>query len=217
MANNSKKLVFRPLSVAFAGLATALTIIIGVLQVGHWITENAAWALWAVIAALIIAIFLLLARLEALKVEADTAAKASTSEQQSTERLSELDRDLAEQLWRYSSDQETLRTLAEFFPYEIPRGAVQSLEELAHLPKTRIAHNAKLAEHLSSLSDSASEWLLELMPLITVEGDHYTTRLEHWVSEEAYESHDARTTALGNTGFDLHEKLLEYQRYYASL
>ena len=131
MANNSKKLVFRPLSVAFAGLATALTIIIGVLQVGHWITVNAAWALWAVIAALIIAIFLLLARLEALKVEADTAAKASTSEQQSTERLSELDRDLAEQLWRYSSDQETLRTLAEFFPYEIPRGAVQSLEELA--------------------------------------------------------------------------------------
>ena len=90
-------------------------------------------------------------------------------------------------------------------------------QQLAHLPKTRIAHNAKLAEHLSSLSDSASEWLLELMPLITVEGDHYTTRLEHWVSEEAYESHDARTTALGNTGFDLHEKLLEYQRYYASL
>lgn len=216
MARNSKKLIFRPLSFIFAGLATAITIILGALQIGHWVSENAAWSLWAVIVALLIAIFLLLARIEALKAEVSTDIESAPQSSQTVEGLSEPDRNLASQLWGYASDEEILTTLGEFFPYEIPRRVVRSLEELARLPMSRAAHNAELAEHLSTLSETASQWLEELGPLITVEDDHYTTRLEHWVSDEAYRSHDARTTELGNTGFDLHGKFLNYQRYFSS-
>lgn len=217
MAQDSKKLIFRPLSVVFVGLATVITITIGALQIGHWITQNAAWALWVVIVALLITILLLLARMAAFKAEAPSGSEAIPQNSEATEDLSELDHDLANQLWRYASDEVILMTLGEFFPYKIPRSAVRSLEELARLPMSRAAYDAELAEHLSVLSESASQWLQELAPLITVEGDHYTTRLEHWVSEEAYRSHDARTTELGNTGFGLHEKFLEYQRYYTSI
>lgn len=219
-----------------------VTIILGVLQVVGWINQSMPWALWAFIAVLILFMFLLAARLEAVTAEAKTMvdakaaetvklearaveaeakvgeaeARASEAEAKSTS-LGELDRELADQLWKYASDRETLEVLSDLEPYQIPRRTVRQIDDLTRLPAIRTPHDDVLAEHLDALVVAASQWLSELTPLVSPEGDRYTTRLDHFVSEENYKRHIAKVETLCDTAADLHASLLGYQRYYASL
>lgn len=261
MSSRSKVFVFRPVAVVLTIVATGVTIALPMLQVGSWITENVVWVLWVVIAVLVVAMLLLVAHLEAVKMrtttaqaaheverlqaaqavqvaeeatgverakaeqamkvadEAKAALEASASSIRPAVALSKLDQDLAEKLLVYASNPKTLNTLGSFFPYEIPQETARAMEELADLPMTRTAHDSTLAQFLVTLADGAREWLSKLLPLITTTayGENYTTKLDHDVSEEAYKWHDARTGELGDVGFDLHAKLLAYQKYYASL
>ncbi|MFT4213717.1 MAG: hypothetical protein QM622_02945 [Microbacterium sp.] len=91
------------------------------------------------------------------------------------------------------------------------------IEELGELSMTRTAHDAELSQHFGALTESAQLWRSKLLPLITMEGDHFTTRLMRDVPQEAYEQHSAMTDELGDVGFVLYEKFLAYQKYYASL
>lgn len=237
----TKRFIFRPLAVIGATISGGLTILLGLLQIGSWVTENAVWILWGTITVLILAMLLLTARLAAVKEQADVAERAVRDERSRNEEasidvvamggkiqegeagvqpsvgLGKLDQALAEQLFGYASDDEMLTTLGYFFPYKIPQGPVRMLEELSELPVTRAAHDPKLAGHLEALTDGARLWLSSFLPLVSTRGDYFTTRLDQDVSEAAYKQHSARTDALGEAGFDLHQKMLEYQRYFASL
>lgn len=237
----TKRFIFRPLAVIGAIVSAGVTILLGVLQIGSWVNENAVWILWGTITVLIVAMLLLTARLAAAKEQADVAERAVGDERLKHERasidaaamsaklleveagvqvsvgLGKLDQMLAEQLFSYASDDELLTTLGHFFPYEIPHGPVRLIEELSALPMTRAAHDATLAGHFKALTDGAQLWLSRFLPLVSTRGDHFTTRLDHDVSEEAYKQHSASTDALGEAGFDLHKEMLEYQRYFASL
>ncbi|MGQ2916467.1 hypothetical protein [Microbacterium aurantiacum] len=238
MSHAPKRFIFRPLWVFLGAVATGVTILLGVLQIGGWITDNATWILWVAVAVLIVVILLLIARVSAVTEEKDgvvaelEAARADIVEaaedaasrisqleasQHRPIRLGEVDGGLARQLYEYSSDLETLDTLANFFPYQIPLGPVRNMERLAHLPQTRTAHNELLGHQLTALAEAARRWLTELQQIVSTDGDHYTTRLDRHVSEEAYRNHRAMTDHLGSVGFELHDKLLEYQRFYASL
>lgn len=237
----TKRLIFRPLAVIGAIVSSGLTILLGVLQIGSWVSENAVWILWGTITVLIFAMLLLAARLAAVQEQANVAERAVRDQRSRNERaplevtgaggkvpdveagvqssigLGKLDQVLAEQLFGYASDDEMLTSLGNFFPYKIPQGPVRMIEELSALPMTRAAHDAKLAEHFEALTDGAQRWLAKFLPLVSARDDYFTTRLDYHVSQEAYKQHSASTDALGEAGFDLHQKMLEYQRYFASL
>lgn len=224
-------------------LATAVTLILPALQAGGWVSEHAVWILWVGIAALLIVMIFLVARLAAVKedltsaIEATFAAGQQTKEvaqeaqqaradledlrtaarQAPTPGLGKLDQGLADQLLEYSSDTSLLTTLGSFFPYQIPMEPVRLLEELAELPTTRTAYNEALNRHLEELAESARLWLEKLAPVSTIDGGYYSTKLHEVVSQNAYQQHAAMTDELGRTGFELHSKLLAYQKYYASL
>lgn len=243
MTSTHRKFVFRPLVIVAGALATGLTITLGILQIGSWINENAVWSLWATIVLLVVTIVLLIARLAAVTEVANVAAEAATTEAERVEAathaaeqardalrdlesavlgapptaLSEIDRSLAEQLFRYASDPELLSTLGSFFPYQIPQGPVRLIDELSELPATRTVHDAQLEQHLSILSETAQQWRTKFLQVASTDGDHYSTRLSHVVSQDAYTQHAAMTDELGDAGFELHSKLLAYQKYYASL
>lgn len=269
MSTDSRRFIFRPLAVVGTVISAGLTILLGVLQVGGWVNENAVSVLWVSIAALIICILLLTAHLAAVKEKAGALAEAAASESAKAETatseaaaareaastaertavgerekalraveevralseklkaaealvptstaLSKLDGKLADQLFEFASNEETLTMLGRFFPYEIPRGAVGRIEELSKLPMTRVAHNDELSKHFLALTEGAQAWLENFLPLVSTRGDHFTTRLDHDVSQEAYKQHSAKTDELGNVGFRLHETMLAYQRYYAAV
>lgn len=241
MAVENKRFIFRPLAVIFAIVSTGVTILLGALQIGSWVNRNAVWILWGTIAVLIVSLLLLAARLAALKEQAKVAERAAFEERLKAERatndvvdvtaqlqaveagmqatggLSKLDQLLAEQLFGDVSNKETLTMLANFFPYEILHGPVELIEKLSALPMTRVAHDDELARHFKALTDAAHLWLLKFTPVVWRDGDNFSTRLVDHVSEEAYEKHRARTNELAEAGFDLHDKMLAYQRYYASL
>lgn len=236
MPSRNKKFIFQRLAVVVpTAVATVVTILLGVLQIFGWITENAPWTLWVFIVVLIIFMFLLAARFEAVTEEAKGVAEAKSAEAAKLEaqlakavtraseaeakltRLSERDQQLADQLWEYASDLETLTTLGEFFPYQIPKGTVRAMEALARLPMTRRAHDTVLKRQLDTLSTTAGQWVLELTQLVAPDGDFYSTRLEDHASGEVRKRHKESTDALGDLGLDLHEKFLAYQGYYASL
>lgn len=240
MARTAKRFIFRPLWIVLGAVATVLTIILGVLQIGGWVNENAVWILWVSIAALILSAMLLIARIAALTSElervseelhvaradadrlgseAAAAARLSAIEvpDQRPASLGDVDKRLAVQLYGYSSDLEVLNMLGDFFPYQIPRRPVRRMEELADLPLTRSAYNELLQHQLTTLADAATEWLTKLRSIVSGDGDFYTTKLQHHVSEAAYQQNAKLTDELGSVGFKLHEKLLEYQRYFASL
>lgn len=269
MSTESRRFIFQPLAVIGAVVSAGLTILLGVLQVGSWVNENAVWVLWVSIAVLIICILVLTAHLAAVKEKADAAARAAASEgakvvtatneaaaareaasiaeraavderetalraieearalseklnvaealAQTSTTLSKQDGKLADQLFEFASNEETLTMLGTFFPYEIPRGAVGRIEGLSKLPMTRAAHNDELSKHFRALTEGAQAWLENFLPLVSTRGDHFTTRLDHDVSQEAYKQHSAKTDELGNVGFRLHDEMLAYQRYYASL
>lgn len=149
--------------------------------------------------------------------EANIGREIAEAAVQQTGGLSDLDQDLAKQLWEHASAPETLTVLGSFFPYAIPREAVRSMEALSNLPMTRTPHDAELAQHLNTLSEAARLWVSKLLPLVSTDGDNFSTKLDSHVSADAYKKHDDKTKELGDVGFELHEKLLEYQRYYASL
>lgn len=217
MSSSRGWFVFRPVAVTLTVVATGLTIALPMLQFGAWISENAVWALWVVIAVLVVAMLFVVAHLAAVK-ERMTDAKAATGvERQAAEQavkdagkaraalevsklaalptdgFSKPDQALAEHLFEYSSNPKTLKTLSSFFPYAIPRETAGLLDELAELPMTRTAHDAELAQHLDTLAEAAGLWRSKLLPLTSWDGDNYTTKLDHHVSEEAYKRHDERT------------------------
>lgn len=231
MDSPDKRLVFRTLPVIATAVATVLTIVVSVIQLGAWVNAYAVWILWAVIVLLSVGLLLLSARSAAIVGQRDNAraelaavkgaAMTETAPEEgstpSAASLSTPDRALADELYAFASDSSILRTLGEFFPYQIPRGAVSRLETLAQMPITRSAHNPALADHFASLTDTAQTWLTKLAPLVSMEGDDYTTRLQYQTSEEQYQKHSNRTDELSDVGLDLHERLLAFQRYYASL
>jgi hypothetical protein len=252
MPPSSKKYAFGPLFIVLGAIATLVTILVAVLPVVTWVNGNAIWLPWAVIAALVVAVMLLIARVTAAKEAAETAEEAIATEVEKTKKatedakkakadakdaeadagearaaledlrsatpaLGELDRDLARQLFEYASDGELLTMLGSFFPYEIPQGPVRLIDELSALPMTRVAQDAELERHFGELAEAARTWRLKLLRVASTDGDHFSTKLDHHVSEAAYRQHSAMTDELGDAGFDLHEKLLAYQRYYASL
>lgn len=236
-----KRFIFRPIAVIGAVVSAGLTILLGMLQIGSWVNENAVWILWGTVTILIAAMLLLAARLSAVKEQADAAERAVGAAELKTERasidaaalsaklqeieagvqepvvLGKLDQMLAEQLFGYASDNEMLTMLGDFFPYEIPHGPVRLIEELSALPTTRAAHDAKLAGHFKTLTHGAHLWLSKFLPLVSTRGDYFTTKLDREVSQEMYKQHSANTDELAEAGFDLHAKMLEYQRYFASL
>ncbi|KUF08557.1 hypothetical protein [Leucobacter sp. G161] len=275
-----KKYAFGPLFIVLGAIATLATILVAVLPVVTWVNSNAIWLPWLVVAALVAAVMLLIARVTAAKEEiviadetivtevekarqtteglnkaradADAAksdaekAKAmarAAVEQTETDRvaaaaaeadaaetraaleslrsasaaLSEPDRDLARHLFEYASDGELLTMLGSFFPYQIPQGPVRLIDELSELPVIRAARNAELERHFGQLAEAARTWRLKFMRVASTDGDHFNTKLDRHVTDAAYKQHTAMTNELGDAGFDLHEKLLAYQRYYASL
>ncbi|MBN8423099.1 hypothetical protein JF531_01015 [Microbacterium esteraromaticum] len=132
--------------------------------------------------------------------------------------LGEQDRSLAQTLYAYASDSATLTELAEFFAYQIPRRLVRQIEELSRLPLTRAAHDAELEGQFNGLVEAAAAWLRLFAEVASTDGDDmYSTRLAQWVSQPAYKQHMALSDKLGALGDDLHDKLMGYQRYYASL
>lgn len=239
----NKTFVFRPIVVIAGGIATLVTILLPLLQVASWINGDGVWILWSVIALLLVVCVLLTARLTAMKMqlvgeqktdepqptptvplEPQAQGRAATQTELPTKgeslprpSLGALDQTLADHLYQFASNPDLLSMLAEFFSYQIPHGPVRLIEELSKLPVTRSAHDQELARHLRTLSETASAWLLSFLPLISTRGDYYTTRLDHHVSEAAYKEHMAATDKLATIGFKLHEKLLAYQSYYASL
>ncbi|UIN30520.1 hypothetical protein [Microbacterium binotii] len=241
MPQTPKRFVFRPLWTTVGAVATVVTILLGVLQIGSWVNEHAPWILWVAVATLIIVALLLVARIAAVRIEKEgvaeelvvaradvviaqtenVAAHARIRELETALRhaapLSEVDRGLARQLYEYASDAEALDMLSLFFPYQIPHEPVSKMEELANLPRTRSAHDVTLSHHLTDLSEAATQWLTKLQQIVSTDGDYYTTRLDQHVSQKVYQQHTAMTNELGSAGFELHTKLLEYQRYYASL
>lgn len=241
MANARPRLVFRPLWIVIGTVATGLTILLGVLQIGGWVNAHAPWILWVAVVVLIITALFLVARVAALKEEKESIAGelevARADSVRVTEKvtaltarireleaslqrpapLGEVDRRLASLLYEYATDPETLDTVAHFFPYRISRAAVNKLEELADLPRTRAAHNEPLSHQLAALAATAADWITKLQVIVSIDGDHYTTKLDRHVSEGAYRQHTKLTDELGSVGFTLHDKFLEFQRYYASL
>lgn len=225
------------------GLATALALILPVIQIGGWISEEADWILWATIVALVVAILLLVARLAAVKENLASALdevvtegqKANDAEQEvhaarsaledlrsaaqqdQAPSLGKLDQALADQLYVYASDPKLLTTLGSFFPYQIPKEPVRLIDELSELPMTRTAHDTELNRHFSALAGAAEFWREKFYRVASTDGDFYSTKLRDRVPEKAYEQHSTMTDELGDAGFDLHEKLLAYQKYYASL
>ncbi len=225
------------------GLATALALILPVIQIGGWISEEAVWILWATIAALVVVIVLLAARLAAVNENVAAAldevvaagkraedlahevaetraaldAFRSTAPLDQAPNLGPLDQALANQLYVYASNPKLLTTLGSFFPYQIPVEPVRLIDELAALPMTRTAHDGELNRHLNALAEAAEDWRGRFYRVASADGDFYSTRLRHHVSEQAYQQNATMTEELGDAGFDLHEKLLAYQKYYASL
>lgn len=225
------------------GLATALALILPVIQIGGWISEEAVWILWGTIAALVVAIVLLAARLAAVTENVTSALDEVVAEGQKAKDLAQeaeearaaleafrsaarpdpapglgtLDQALADQLYAYASDPKLLTTLGSFFPYQIPMEPVRLIDELSELPMTRTAHDGDLNRHFSALARAAELWRGKFYRVASTDGDFYSTRLRHLVPEEAYRQHSTMTDELGDAGFDLHEKLLAYQKYYASL
>lgn len=221
-------------------LATVVTLALPAFQAGGWVSEHAVWTLWVGIAALLIVIIFLVARLTAVKedlvsakeetvaageeakkaaleAQADLEALRASVRQGQTPGLGSLDQGLADQLLEYSSDPNLLRTLGSFFPYRIPMEPVRRLEELAELPMTRSAHDEALSRHFSGLAESATQWLEKFTFVSSIEGDYYSTKLRETVPQEVYQRHAAMTDELGRAGFELHGKFLAYQKYYASL
>ncbi|MCP1430429.1 hypothetical protein J3D45_002927 [Microbacterium foliorum] len=241
MTSGNRRFIFRPLAVIGAVVSAGLTILLGILQVGSWINENAVWVLWGTIATLIGLVLLITARLAAATEVAVSAEKKVAEARRDAEHaradasvatkklrevetaalsvrgLSSVDQALAAKLFEYSSDEQTLRTVGYFSPYQISQAAVQKIEELSELPITRTAHNPELAKQIETLTDAAQRWLSILLPLISARGDYLTTRPDHHLPEGAYHQHIAKTDDLRDTGFDLHRKFLAYQQYYASL
>ncbi|HAQ59481.1 MAG TPA: hypothetical protein DCR63_03250 [Microbacterium sp.] len=225
------------------GLATVLALILPVIQIGGWISEEAVWILWTTIPVLVVAIVLLAARLAAVNEkltsaldevvaggqrakdlaqeveEARAALEASRSAAGADQPpgLGTLDQALADQLYAYASDPNLLRTLGSFFPYQIPMEPVRLIDELSELPMTRTAHDGELNRHVSAITGAAELWRGRFLRVASADGDFYSTRLREHVPEEAYQQHATMTDELGDAGFDLHDKLLEYQKYYASL
>ncbi|GGD76678.1 hypothetical protein [Microbacterium murale] len=149
------------------------------------------------------------AALEDLRNSAQVAAKTALGEQ---------DRSLAQTLYAYASDPATLTELAEFFAYQIPRRLVRQIEELSRLPLTRAAHDAELEEQFNGLVEAAAAWLRLFAEVASADGDDmYSTRLTEWVSQPGYKQHMALSDKLGALGDDLRDKLMGYQKYYASL
>lgn len=275
-----KKYAFGPLFIVLGAIATLVTILVAVLPVVTWVNSNAIWLPWVVVAALVVAVMLLIARVtaekEAMEIADETiatkveetrkaaevakkaradaeAAKSDVEKAKATARtaveqaesawaaagaaeadaeearatledlrsaptvLGELDRDLAGQLFEYASNGELLTMLGSFFPYEIPRGPARLIDELSELPMTRVAQDAELERHFGELAEAALTWRSKLLRVASTDGDHFSTKLDHHVSEAAYKQHSTMTDELGDAGFDLHEKLLAYQKYYASL
>lgn len=276
----TRKYAFGPLFIVLGSIATLVTILVAVLPVVSWVNGNAIWLPWAVIAALVVAVMLLIARVTAAKEAAETAEKSIAVEVEETRKaienaktaradaeaagadaeearatakaaaeqaeiakvaavaaeadaaearaaledlqsaplaLSELDRDLARQLFEFASDGELLTMLGSFFPYEIPRRPVRLIDELAKLPMTRVARDPDLERHFGELVQAAEAWRSKFLRVASTDGDHFSTKLDCHVSQAAYKQHSAMTDELGDAGFDLHEKLLAYQKYYASL
>lgn len=230
-----RPLVFRTIPVIATASATVLTILGALFPLGAWINEHAVWILWGVIVVLIVLALFLAARLAAVADQRNRArarlvasGEAKATAHQATwdgevvapgsSRLSVPDQALADELYRYASDQNTLRTLGEFFAYQIPRDVVNRLEALSELHLTRAARDSELDGYLASLTGSAAAWLQNLRPLLsTQDGKHYTTRLGHYVSEQQYQAHQASADELETVGFALHDKFLMFQRFYASL
>lgn len=241
MTRSTKRFVFRLPWIVFGGVATGLSLLLGVLQVGGWINETAPWVLWPLVAALIVIAVLLIARIDsveqaqrgvagkladALSAVAEAEAKRATANARVLELeaalrrpkpLSDVDRGLAHQLYEYASDPETLDMLSVFFPYRIPPAPVRKLETLAHLSQTRSANNEHLSQLFTELADASTLWLTRLQRIVTTDGDFYTTKLDRHVTQRAYDQHSAMTDELGWAGFELHDRMLQYQRYYASL
>ena len=242
MTRGNRKFVFKALTVVTGALATIITLLFPVLEAGKWIQREAAWALWVIVALLVVSVVLLSARVSALKeqilaeehargeaqgmaqraVQDATRAyeRAAAAESEAVGRstgLSEQDRDLAARLYRFASDEYILRELATLFAYAIPVDLVQSMEELADIPLTRAAHDPALAQEVEHLTQAARQWILKLVPLVSVRGDKYTTRLDRWVSDDLYQQREADVEQLMEAGDDLHTRLLAYQQYYSSL
>ncbi len=241
MPQSAKRFVFRLPWIVSGAVATVLSLLLGALEVGGWINETAPWVLWLLVVALIVISVFLIARMDALgqarrgiaeelvdarATAAEAEAKRVTANArvleleallQRPKPLSDVDRNLARQLYEYSSEPETLDMLSEFFSYRIPRAPVSSMEALARLPLSRSAYNEQLGEHLTALADVSTQWLTKFRRIASTDGEHYTTRLDHYVTQKAYEQHAAMTDDLESASFELHQVMLEYQRYYASL
>ncbi|WP_353113238.1 hypothetical protein [Microbacterium sp.] len=161
----------------------------------------------------------------AVAVKAAQAANAELQAHRDAERtaakvpLSEQDRELAQRIYAYASDEATLTELVSFFALQIPRRLVTQIEDLSKLPLKRRAHDSELGEQLNTLAEAASEWLHLFVDIADSDeqGEFYSTKLRYWVSQAEYKRRMALSEKLGELGDDLHAKMLAYQRYYASL
>lgn len=159
------------------------------------------------------------AKVAAGAAETDAAeARAALEDLQSAPlQLSKQDRDFARLLFEYASDGELLKMLGSFFPYKIPQRPVGLIDALSELPMTRVARDPDLERHFGELVRAAEVWRSKFLPVASTDGEYFSTKLDRPVSQAAYQQHSVLTTELGDAGFDLHKKLLAYQKYYASL
>lgn len=85
MPVSTKFFVFKPVAVVATIVATALTILLPLLQGVAWVNENAVWAVWVAMLVLIVAAVLLHARLTAVQnmltdARADVATERAAAE-----------------------------------------------------------------------------------------------------------------------------------------
>lgn len=85
MPARAKFFVFKPVAVLATIVATALTILLPLLQGVAWVNENAVWAVWVALLVLTIAAVLLHARLMAVQKTLDEASAALEAEKTAAE------------------------------------------------------------------------------------------------------------------------------------
>lgn len=85
MPDRAKFFVFKPAAVVATIVATALTILLPLLQGVAWVNENAVWAVWAAMLVLTVAAVLLHARLTAVQKTLDEANAALNADKAAVE------------------------------------------------------------------------------------------------------------------------------------